>query len=51
MAYLQPDDDPAHWAFLTHQLQSYSLAYNGALIYPIMLDLARQAGKYALLVK
>lgn len=51
MAYLQPDDDPTHWAFLTHQLRSYPLAYNGALIYPIMLDLARQAGKYALLVK
>lgn len=51
MAYLQPGDDPVHWASLTHHLRSYSLVYNDALIFPIMLDLAEQAGDYALLIK
>ncbi|MBD2463383.1 DUF3893 domain-containing protein [Oscillatoria sp. FACHB-1407] len=51
MAHLQPNDEPSHWAFLAHQLRSYSLAYNDNLVYPIMLNLARQASDYALLVK
>lgn len=51
MAYLQPDDNPVHWASLIHRLRSYSLAYNDALVYPIMLGLAQQASKCALLIK
>lgn len=48
LAALQPGDDPAAWATLTHQLRRFVLQYDEALTLPLVLHLACQMEEYVL---
>ncbi|MBW4427503.1 MAG: DUF3962 domain-containing protein [Nostoc desertorum CM1-VF14] len=50
VAYIQPEDDPWHWAVLTHELRRMALQYKDTLARPIVLHLAAQMGDYVLMV-
>ncbi|MHC0068317.1 pPIWI_RE module domain-containing protein [Nostoc sp. UIC 10890] len=50
VAYIQPEDDPWHWAVLTHELRRMALQYKDTLARPIVLHLGAQMGDYVLMV-
>lgn len=50
VACIQPEDEPWHWAVLTHELRSYALQYKDTLARPIVLHLAAQMADYVLMV-
>jgi hypothetical protein len=50
VACIQPEDEPWHWAVLTHELRRMALQYKDTLARPIVLHLAAQMADYVLMV-
>jgi hypothetical protein len=50
VACIQPEDEPCHWAVLTHELRRMALQYKDTLARPIVLHLAAQMADYVLMV-
>ncbi|SOD89283.1 pPIWI_RE module domain-containing protein [Spirosoma fluviale] len=46
VAAIQPEDNPAHWAAITHELRSLSLQFNDTTMLPLPLQLASLLEEY-----
>lgn len=50
VACVQQEDEPWHWAVVTHELRRMALQYKDTLARPIVLHLAQQMADYVLMV-